>query len=118
MKKAIIITVTCLLVIVLALSIILNTNLLATEVETYAFTATVTETHHSTTIHYINNTPIITHIYTITFVDGTETGTITISESMYHSIAIGDLIGIDARIMENLITHNETTYYTLTKKFL
>lgn len=116
MKKAIIIIVTYLLVIALTLSIILNTNLLATEVETYTFTATVTEARHNTAIHYVNKTPVIVHTYTLTFVDGVETGTITISESVYHSVVIGDLIDIDARIMENLITHNETTYYTLTEK--
>lgn len=116
MKNAIIIITTCLFVIALVLSMMVNTNLLAAEVKSYAFTATVTETHHSTAIHYINNAPIIVHTYTLTFVDGIETGTITISENVYHSVVIGDLIDVDARIMENLITHNEITYYTLAEK--
>lgn len=96
-KENLIIILAMVILMTLVMVALADVSILTTEVETYAFTGTVTDKEISTQ-------------YIITVVDGTETCTINIDANTYNNISIDDLVTIDAIVRENLIGEMFTTY--------
>lgn len=109
-KENLIIILIMVILMTLVMVALADAGVLTTEVETYAFTGTVTDKETSTHLVYNTKNIVTVHRYTITVVDGTETCTINIDANTYDNISINDLVTIDATIRENLIGEMFTTY--------
>lgn len=96
-KENLIIILAMVILMTLVMVALADVSILTTEVETYAFTGTVTDKKISTQ-------------YIITVVDGTETCTINIDANTYNNISVDDLVTIDVIVRENLIGEMFTTY--------
>ena len=109
-KENLIIILVMVILMTLVMVALADAGVLTTEVETYAFTGTVTD--KETNAHLVYNTKnIVTmHKYIITVVDGTETCTVSIDADTYNSINVDDLVTIDATIRENFMGKTFTTY--------
>ena len=93
-------------------TVLADAGLLITEVETYAFTGTVTDKETSTYLVYNTKNIVTVYRYTITVVDGTETCTINIDADTYNSININDFVTVNATIQESF-TGKTFTHYTI-----
>lgn len=109
-KENLIIILAMVILMTLVMIALADAGVLTTEVETYAFTGTVTDKETSTHLMYNTKNIVTVHRYTITVVDGTETCTINIDSNTYDNISINDLVTIDATIRENLIGEMFITY--------
>lgn len=106
------------LIIILAMAILMtlvmtalaDVGVLTTEVETYAFTGTVTNKETNTYLVYNTLHIVIVHKYIITVVDGTETCIINIDVDTYNRVNVDDLVTIDVTVRESLIGKTFTTY--------
>lgn len=94
----------------LVMMVLADVGVLTIEVETYAFTGTVTNKETSTHLVYNTKNIITVHRYIITVIDGTETCTINIDANTYNSINVDDLVTIDASVTENYKGDTFTTY--------
>lgn len=109
-KENLVIILAMVILMTLVMTALADVGVLTTEVETYAFTGTVTNKETSTRLVY-NTLHIVTvHKYIITVVDGTETCTINIDANTYNSINVDDLVTIDASVTENYKGDTFTTY--------
>lgn len=109
-KENLIIILAMAILMTLVMIVLANTGVLTTEVETYAFTGTVTDKETSTHLVYNTKNIVTVHRYTITVVDGTETCTINIDADTYNNINVDDLVTIDATIRENYKGNTFITY--------
>ena len=109
-KENLVIILAMVILMTLVMMVLADVGVLTTEVETYAFTGTVTNKETSTHLVYNTKNIVTVHRYTITVVDGTETCTININANTYNSINVDDLVIIDASITENYKGDTFTTY--------
>ena len=96
-KENLIIILAIVILMTLVIVALADVSILTTEVETYAFTGTVTDKEISTQ-------------YIITIVDSIETCTINIDANTYNKISINDLVTIDTIVRENLLGEMFITY--------
>jgi len=109
-KENLIIILAMVILMTLVMMVLADVGVLTTEVETYAFTGTVTDKETSTHLVYNTKNIVTVHRYTITVVDGTETCTINIDADTYNSINVDDLVTIEASVTENYKGDTFTTY--------
>lgn len=109
-KENLIIILVMAILMTLVMVALADTGVLTAEVETYAFTGTVTNKETSTHLVYNTKNIVTVHKYIITVVDGTETCTINIDADTYNSINVNDLVTIEASVTENYKGDTFTTY--------
>ena len=109
-KENLIIILAMVILMTLVMVALADAGVLTTEVETYAFTGTVTDKETNTHLVYNTKNIVTIHKHIITVVDGTETCTINIDADTYNSINVDDLVTIDATVRENLMGKTFTTY--------
>lgn len=109
-KENLIIILVMAILMTLVMVALADAGVLTTEVETYAFTGTVTNKETSTHLVYNTKNIITVHKYIITVVDGTETCIINIDADTYNSINVNDLVTIEAGVTENYKGDTFTTY--------